>query len=71
MLDQHGVISYVPVDSKLVLPSEVTKSLLSYGKTEQRSIGLTNCRKWDINYMPSRAWRFMLREGNDPLDGHI
>jgi hypothetical protein len=51
MFDQHGVISYVPVDSKLILPSEVTKSLRSYGKIVQRSTGLTNCKKQDINYM--------------------
>jgi hypothetical protein len=55
MLDQHGVISYVPVDSKFILSSEVTKSLLSYGKIEQRSTGLTNGKKWDINYMSGRA----------------
>ena len=56
MIEQHGVICYVPVDSKLILPSEVTKSLLSYGKIEEGRIGLTKCKKWDINYMSGRAW---------------
>lgn len=50
MHDQHGVISQVPVASKLILQSEVTKSLFNYGKIEQRRIGLTN-----INYMSGRA----------------